>query len=323
MPRELSDLEKQAFTQLLKNEKKYQSQVQKALADSLTSIRGEMSKIYSKYAKNGILTRAEMTKYNKYQTMEKQILKVLEPAIAKNIVTIKKLMPEQYNESFFRYAWAMDQAVGVNLNYGVLNQNMINELFSITNPKNIELANALHNYGPNAKKYLRNALLQNLSIGKSYASMIKDIRTGLNKTYNEAIRLIRTEGQSALNHGQSDLYLKAINAGVDGGEIWDATLDSRTRPKIKEKRPKGNHREMDGKKKDANTGLFYLPLTGEYALFPGDPGLSAAQRIFCRCRLRFEIEGYSPQLRRTRDQGIIPYQTYEQWEKNYGPTVHK
>ena len=107
-----------------------------------------------------------MTKYNKYQTMEKQILKVLEPAIAKNIATIKKLMPEQYNESFFRYAWAMDQAVGVNLNYGILNQNMINELFSITNPKNIELANALHNYRPNAKKYLRNALLQNLSIGK-------------------------------------------------------------------------------------------------------------------------------------------------------------
>ena len=42
MPRQLSNLEKQAFTQLLKNEKKYQSQVQKALADTLTIIRGEM-----------------------------------------------------------------------------------------------------------------------------------------------------------------------------------------------------------------------------------------------------------------------------------------
>lgn len=321
MPRQLSDLEKQAFIQLLKNEKKYQSKVQKALADTLTTIRGEMSKIYSKYAKNGLLTRAEMTKYNKYQTMEKQILKVLEPAIAKNIADIKKLLPEQYNESFFRYAWAMDQAVGVNLNYGVLNQNMINELFSITNPKNIELANALKNYGPNAKKYLRNALLQNLSIGKSYASMIKDIRTGLNKTYNEAIRLIRTEGQSAINRGQADAYLKAINAGVEGNEIWDSTLDNRTRPKNAKEAFKGNHRVLDGQvKKD---GLFILKLTGETAPFPGWPGLSAAQRINCRCRERFEIEGYAPQLRRTREQGIIPYQTFNEWEKNYGPTIHK
>jgi hypothetical protein len=309
MPRQLSDLEKQAFTQLLKNEKKYQYQVQKALADSLISIRGEMSKIYSKYAKNGILTRAEMTKYNKYQTMEKQILKVLEPAIAKNIATIKKLMPEQYNESFFRYAWAMDQAVGVNLNYGILNQNMINELFSITNPKNIELANALHNYGPNAKKYLRNALLQNLSIGKSYASMIKDIRIGLNKTYNEAIRLIRTEGQRALNKGQNDLYLKAMASGVEGVDVWDATLDGRTRI---------THRRMDGVKR--NEEGYFEPI---HARHPLDENLPAEEAINCRCHLRFEIEGYSPQLRRTREQGIIPYMPYEEWEKNYGPTIHK
>lgn len=307
MPRQLSDLEKQALSQLLKNEKKYQTKVQKSLADSLTAIRGEMSKIYSKYAKNGILTRAEMTKYNKYQTMEKQILKVLEPAIAKNISDIKKLLPEQYNESFFRYAWAMDQAVGVNLNYGVLNQNMINELFSITNPKNIELANALKNYAPNAKKYLRNALLQNLSIGKSYASMIKDIRTGLNKTYNEAIRLIRTEGQRALNKGQNDLYLKAMSAGVEGVDVWDATLDGRTRQ---------THARADGQKRNSEG---YFIIGGYQARYPLDENLPAEESVNCRCRLRFEIDGYSPQLRRTRDQGIIPYQTYDEWEKNYGP----
>lgn len=248
-----------------------------------------------------------MTKYNKYQTMEKQIVKVLEPAIAKNIADIKKLLPEQYNESFFRYAWAMDQAVGVNLNYGVLNQNMINELFSITNPKNIELANALKNYAPNAKKYLRNALLQNLSIGKSYASMIKDIRNGLNKTYNEAIRLIRTEGQRALNKGQNDLYLKAMSAGVEGVDVWDATLDGRTRQ---------THARADGQKRNED-GFFTIG--GYQARYPLDENLPAEESMNCRCRLRFEIDGYSPQLRRTRDQGIIPYQTYDEWEKNYGP----
>jgi len=57
MPRILSDYEKQAFAQLMKNEKKYHAKVQKALADSLSTIRGEMSKIYSKYGKKKILSK--------------------------------------------------------------------------------------------------------------------------------------------------------------------------------------------------------------------------------------------------------------------------
>ena len=44
--------------------------MEKQLADALTTILGEMKIIYDKYAKDGQLTRAEMTKYNKYSTME-------------------------------------------------------------------------------------------------------------------------------------------------------------------------------------------------------------------------------------------------------------
>jgi hypothetical protein len=42
----------------------------------------------------------------------------------------------------------------------------------------------------------------------------------------------------------------------------------------------------------------------------------------CRCGIRMDIEGYSPELRRSREQGIIPYQTYSDWESENGPTVH-
>jgi len=245
-----------------------------------------------------------MTKYNKYQTMEKQILKALEPALAKNIASIKRFLPEQYNESFFHYAWAMDQAVGVSLNYGVLNQNAIRELFSITNPKNIELAEALHNYGPKAKRFIRSALLNNLSIGKSYSAMISDLKKATFKIYSSAEVIIRTEGQRALNKATNDAYLKAKNNGVEGVDVWDATLDGRTRI---------THRRMDGVKRNAEG--YFEPI---HARYPLDENLPAEESIRCRCRLRFEIDGYSPQLRRTREQGIIPYMNYDEWEKTYG-----
>ena len=107
---ELSKLELQALKALQELEAKYAKEVELALAEALNSMRGEMARIYKKYAKNGKLTRAEMTKYNKYQTMERDLLKYLDPAITANIKSVKKLLPEMYNESFFHYAWAIDQA---------------------------------------------------------------------------------------------------------------------------------------------------------------------------------------------------------------------
>ena len=88
---DLSKLEQQALNTLLKNELKYSKEIQRALLDALTSVYGEMKKIYDKYAVNGKLTKVEMTKYNKYSTMEESILKQLDPALKANIKTIKKL----------------------------------------------------------------------------------------------------------------------------------------------------------------------------------------------------------------------------------------
>ena len=87
--------------------------------------------------------------------------------------------------------------------------------------------------------------------------------------------------------------------------MWDATLDGRTRI---------THRRMDGVKRNAEG--YFEPI---HARYPLDENLPAEESIRCRCRLRFEIDGYSPQLRRTREQGIIPYMNYDEWEKTYGP----
>jgi hypothetical protein len=323
---DLSKLEQQALNTLLKNEVKYSKQIQKALLDALTSIYGEMTKIYDKYAVNGLLTKVEMTKYNKYQTMEKQILDKLDPALKTNIKSIKKLLPEQFQQSFFNYAWAIDNATGLRLSWGLVNLKTLLQPFDITNPKNIELQNALKNYTINGKKALRSALLNNLSQGKSYAQMIKDLKRAVEITYNSAKLVIRTEGQSAINNGQDYAYLQAKDKGIEGNIVWSTAKDSHVRPEIKfNKKGKvyknqslANHRETDGQVKNKD-GLFYLKSTNEYARFPGDPNLSAAQRCNERCTERFEIEGYSPQLMRTREEGVLPYQNFNDYAKEYHP----
>ena len=304
---QLSKLEQQALNTLLKNEAKYSKQIQKQLLTVLTSMYGEMKKIYDKYAINGKLTKVEMTKYNKYSTMEEAILKTLDPALKANIKTIKKLLPSQFNESFFHYAWAIDNATGLRLSWGLVNTKALLGAFDITNPKNIELQEALKNYGPTAKKRIRAALLNGLSQGKSYDQMARDLKKSLNKIYSSAITIVRTEGQTAINAGQTIAYTRAQENGIEGNEVWSATKDVKTRDA---------HGYADGQKKNKDG---YFNVGGEKALYPGDPSLSAGNRINCRCNIRFEIEGYSPQLMRTREEGILPYMPYQQYAKEYHP----
>jgi SPP1 gp7 family putative phage head morphogenesis protein len=305
--RKLSDLEKIALADLARRMLSYEKEVQKVLAEALKEIRGEMSKIYDKYAVNGILTRVEMSKYNKYITMEKQLLRTLSPSITKTIKSIDRLLPEQYEAAFFEYAWAMDNGNNLRIAWGIQNEDNLRALFSMTNPKNLEFRNALKNYDMNAKLYLRNALLRGLAMGKSYTSMIKDIRGALNKSYAEALRILRTEGQRALNKGQDDLYNNALESGIQGRIIWDATLDARTRP---------SHAAMDGVAKSAD-GLFYgLSVPTPRPMWEGLP---AEESINCRCSERFEVDGFSPIVRRTREEGVLPYQTFIPYAREYHP----
>jgi len=303
----LSKLEQQALNSLLSREAKYSKQIQKQLLLALTSMYGEMKKIYNKFSINGKLTKAEMTKYNKYSTMEKQILMQLDPALKANVKTISKLLPEQFNESFFQYAWAIDQETGLRLSWGLVNTKTLLGAFDITNPKNIELMEALKNYGPSAKKRIRSALLNGLSQGKSYSQMASDLDKSMKKIYSSAMTIVRTEGQTAINAGQTLAYSRAQENGVNGNEIWASAKDNRTRE---------DHRNADGISRNKE-GFFIVG--GEQAQYPGDPSLSAENRINCRCSTRFEIEGYSPQLMRTREEGILPFQNYNDYAKQYHP----
>jgi len=316
---ELSSLENKAYVLLMKREAKYSKLIQNQLTNSLTTIYGIMTKIYNLYAVNGKLTRAQMTAYNKYSTMEKQILDALDPAIKANIVTIKHLLPSQFQESFFQYAWAIDQVSGLRLSWGLVNTKILLGAFDITNPKNIELQNALNNYPLEAKKKIRTVLLNGLSLGKSYNQMANDLKAVISKIYSSAILITRTEAQMAVNAGQSLVYQRAIENGIQGSEVWSATKDARTRY---------DHGRMDGAKRIVSEGQdgwimpdgsFALGPGGDWAPYPGYPGLRAAERCNCRCHTRFQIDGYEPQLMRTRAEGVIPYQNYQDYIDQYHP----
>lgn len=295
----LNELENRRSRYFNLAEKRYEREIAALYKQSLATIRADMAKIYDKYAKDGILTKAEMTRYNRLASMEKKIYNDLAPAVRASVGTINKLKPNEYGEAFFRTAWAVDNSTGVALDWGPLDKKAI-----VANLDNPFYQTATERLTGTLKGEVRNAIHTGLALGQSYPQMMKDLKKLVNLKNFETMRILRTELHSAQEAGIVDSYNEANAQGIEGRTVWIATLDGSTRP---------THQAMDGKAR--NEDGYFVGAIGR-ARYPGDPDLPADERSSCRCDARFEVDGFEPQIRRSREDGLIPYQTYPEWVKD-------
>ena len=292
----------------------YEKQLVANYRQAVDAIRLDIAKVYEKYAVNGELTLAEMTKFNRLTNLEKQIVKDVRPYLTANDSLLKKVSAVEYDEAFYRYAWTMDQQTGVALQWGVLNTDAV--AAAVANPLDLISRGRLR---ATTISRVRTAVTQGLIRGQGFPEMMRGIRGSINGTASDAMRIVRTEGQRAQVEGQQESYDRAREKGVDVVDVWDATLDSRTRDE--HGAIDGQHRGEDGFF-DTAVGKVSAPLHSGVASFD----------INCRCRLRGEIEGFEPEFRRAQersvvvkngrfeivlgDSKVVPYQTYKQWSNN-------
>ena len=299
--RKWSDLDRQVNNALLKTTKRGDRLIIREYSRALKQIRNEMAKLYTRVAgDDGVLTLAQMTKYNRMQSLEKNIIQIMNQNHGIVVAHMDTLARELYNASFFDYAWAFDQNSGVAITWGTVPQEALEAITN--NPFDLIAKDTLKTVQRNK---IRTAISQGLIQGQSFPQMMRGVRQAMGSATYQAMRIARTEGQRAQNEGTDEIYGRAVENGAEGSVIWDATLDGRTRP---------SHRAKDGEVR-AQDGRF-SPLGGERPRYPTDPILPAKEAINCRCRLRFQVDGYAPQLRRTRDQGVIPYTTFNDWSDN-------
>lgn len=98
--------------------------------------------------------------------------------------------------------------------------------------------------------------------------------------------IARTESITALRAGRQEGIEQAVEQGAIRADsivkVWDATLDSRTRP---------DHTAAHGQQVDGVKGVFVLA-DGSRLLYPGDTslGASAGQTINCRCYAEHRVD---------------------------------
>ena len=271
---------------------------------ALDEIRVELSKVYERYAIKGVLTHAEMSRFNRLDKLHSQLSDILGPTLSRNGRLVENLRKVQYQESFYRHGWAINQSAAVDLRWGLLSEKtiqaaVIDDEFAGL----LKIANA--NVRKDAMLGLRRTIEGGLIRGESYPKMARGIKGFLEHSASGYERIVRTEGQRAAVNGQLANYNEAEELGVKIQRVWDAALDGRTRPE---------HGAMDGQVADEN-GYFHTPVGLQRGpMQSGYPWWD----INCRCRARGQIEGYEPEVRRIRDEGVQPYIKYSDWAKKNG-----
>ena len=288
---------------------KIEREIARQYGDALKDIRAELERLYRKHAAEGVLTYAEMTKYNRLVGLEAQIAGILSKTDGKVRRLTKKLTAEQYEGAYFRHAYTIEKLSGASLAWGILRPDAI--AAAVANPLDLIAQGTLK---VNERARIRRAITQGLVKGESYQKMARAVKQAMGSSLFDALRIARTEGHRAQMQGTIAAFDKAEDLGVNVKRIWVATKDDRTRDA---------HRELDQEEAIERNGESGWYVGGSWATSPGAPELPPEESINCRCVVREEIAGLEPKVLRVQG-GIEKHKeymastSYAEWKKGKG-----
>jgi len=262
-------------------------------------------KISALYAKRGDEpTLEEAKRYNKLANLLNALAAEYKTLTKQAISKTENNSIKTFTEAVYRTQWAVDQSTGIALSFPVLPVDAIRASV-YSDASGLTFIQTLKKNGAAQIVKLSQTITQGLALGESYPKMARRVKDSFQSGYSDAIRVVRTEAGRNMNDGHLKTYADAEAAGVEMTKKWVATLDGRTRD---------SHGHLDGKAADEN-GLFWIGSDSAPA-----PGLfsQAKNVINCRCRVVEEITGLEPQLRRIRDEGLVPYVTFDDWAASKG-----
>lgn len=285
--------------------KKSETRIDEIYAKRLKLILGEIGTMYEKYEVDGVLTMAEMSKYNRLSKSMEIIMGELIGTYNEVYALTQTTMQEQYLEAYFRQAYLAEFEAQAKLGFGALSSATVTA--AVTNPiEHLTLPAIMERNRANIIYKIQQEITEGLVSGESYQKMAKRLRDRVDMDKRKSQLVARTEAGRAQSLGKEDSYQQAKKY-TDVVKVWDAALDSDTRP---------THRKLDGQKADEE-GLFHS--SGASAPQPRLFGI-AKEDIQCRCATRIQVNGREPSVRRSRlEDGstkVIPWTDYKEWQES-------
>ncbi|MCG1173286.1 phage head morphogenesis protein [Staphylococcus epidermidis] len=282
-------------------------EIETLFAKRLKEIKQIIANMYEKYDRDE--PQVTWTEFNKYNRLNKELNRIgqmLSQDYREVAKAIKQSQQNIYIEKYMMSLFLYEIASQTSMNFDIPTTQTIQT--AIEQPiEFIKLVPTLQKHRDDTLKRIRMHITQGIMSGEGYSKIAKALRDDLGMAKAQSVRVARTETGRALSQAGLDSAMVAKNNGLDMKKRWYATKDTRTRD---------THRHLDGTSVDIEDNFHSSGCVGPAPkLFVGVA--SAKENINCRCKLLYYIdEDELPTTMRTKEDGVIPFTNYREWEKN-------
>ncbi|MCT1658894.1 phage head morphogenesis protein [Staphylococcus epidermidis] len=281
-------------------------EIETLFAKRLKEIKQIIANMYEKYDRDE--PQVTWTEFNKYNRLNKELNRIgqmLSQDYREVAKAIKQSQQNIYIEKYMMSLFLYEMASQTSMNFDIPTTQTIQT--AIEQPiEFIKLVPTLQKHRDDTLKRIRMHITQGIMSGEGYSKIAKALRDDLGMAKAQSVRVARTETGRALSQAGLDSATVAKDNGLDMKKRWYATKDTRTRD---------THRHLDGTSVDIEDNFHSSGCIGPAPkLFVGVA--SAKENINCRCKLLYYIdEDELPTTMRTKEDGVIPFTNYREWEK--------
>lgn len=270
--------------------------IAKLYAKTLNEIRRELTKYYEKFEQNGVLTYAEMARYDRLNKFMSEVDGLLKRHYKDTRGTIYRALGESYLDGYYITAWAIETDTMSKLGYSAVKPEVISK--AINNPVGgLSLNHRLEKYRQDIVWKIQQEITEGLVKGEAYGTMSHRLKETFENDTAKAMRLVRTEAHRIKEDATLDSAKHANANGIIMKKKWVSFKDERTR---------SSHKALNG---------VAIPIDDEFVgkfgkgQAPGQLG-DPKEDIHCRCFLTYTVEKVEkPNVKELENM------TFEQWKK--------
>ena len=260
--------QKQVQKQILKNERAILKELEKTYQQALDDIMAQITLLQARKDTQNLQSIIYQVEYQK--ALKSQISSILDQLHNNEFNSISEYLTKCYDEGWIGTLYDL-QNQGIPLIFPI-DQEQIVKAIQVNTKLSKNLYDNLGLDIKELKQTIRTEVSRGISQASSYEKMAGLIKRASGNSYANSVRIARTEGHRITNEATYNAQVKAKSKGAQIVKVWDATLDSKTRPE---------HQALDGQTVDIDKPFS---IDGYEAMYPGDFG-EAHLDINCRCTI--------------------------------------
>lgn len=256
--------------------------VAKRFAQALTDVRSAMAALFEKHSTGGVLTYADMVKFDRLNKFLVEINSVMTHSYKDIYKAVYEALGWTYTDAWDLQAWAIETESKAKLGYTAASASTEAAALMLANPvTGLVLKDTLEKSRQAIIWTIKQEVTQGLVKGETYRTMMERLKPALDNDAAKAMRIVRTEGHRVQEAAKIDAATHADKQGVRMLKTWRSSKDQRVRHNSK-----ADHRKLDG---------VTLPMDKDFQQGRGKgagPGQmhSAAHDINCRCFLQYTVD---------------------------------